>query len=253
MFLCELVSETCDGGRRAAWSFSCSPAGRRSFVRAALGRLSALSVFQCKSVFYGTFVWACRALNRQKRRFPARAVNTEDAAIGEIAAQQQALEKVVRFTGCDAEFFPGGFPDTARVLVERLLSIEPDARLGSSVGDPTGGWAAVRALAFFDGVDVGLSIFDSEAPTLGGGIVSAATAKEKNWNRRKQSMMWAPMPDQYSASDGAALALIPEESDEEADAARRLLAAVRGGTVTPASSHHALDDGTIAPIAEGEA
>ena len=38
------------------------------------GRLSALSVFLCKSVFYGAFVWARRALNMQKRRFPARAV-----------------------------------------------------------------------------------------------------------------------------------------------------------------------------------
>jgi hypothetical protein len=39
------------------------------------GRLSTLSVFLCKSVFYGTFVWARRALNSQKRRFAARAVN----------------------------------------------------------------------------------------------------------------------------------------------------------------------------------
>ena len=38
------------------------------------GRLSALSVFLCKSVFYGAFVWARRVLNSQKRRFPARAV-----------------------------------------------------------------------------------------------------------------------------------------------------------------------------------
>ena len=30
------------------------------------GRLSALSVFLCKSVFYGVFVWARRALNSQK-------------------------------------------------------------------------------------------------------------------------------------------------------------------------------------------
>jgi uncharacterized sulfatase len=30
--------------------------------------------FRCKSVLYGAFVWARRALNRQKRRFPARAV-----------------------------------------------------------------------------------------------------------------------------------------------------------------------------------
>jgi hypothetical protein len=35
------------------------------------GRLSALSVFRCKSVLYGAFVWAHRALNSPKRRFPA--------------------------------------------------------------------------------------------------------------------------------------------------------------------------------------
>ena len=43
-------------------------------VWARLGRLSALSVSHCKSVFYSVFVWGCRALNSQKRRFPARAV-----------------------------------------------------------------------------------------------------------------------------------------------------------------------------------
>ena len=35
------------------------------------GRLSALSVFLCKSVFHGAFVWPRGALNRRKRRFPA--------------------------------------------------------------------------------------------------------------------------------------------------------------------------------------
>jgi hypothetical protein len=42
-------------------------------VRAVPGRLSAISIFPCKSVLYGAFVRARRALNRQKRRFPARA------------------------------------------------------------------------------------------------------------------------------------------------------------------------------------
>jgi hypothetical protein len=42
-------------------------------VRARPGRLSALSVFLLKSILYGAFVWARRVLNRQKRRFPARA------------------------------------------------------------------------------------------------------------------------------------------------------------------------------------
>ena len=40
------------------------------------GRLRAISVFLRKSGFYGAFVWAPRALNNQKRRFPARAVES---------------------------------------------------------------------------------------------------------------------------------------------------------------------------------
>jgi hypothetical protein len=37
------------------------------------GRIRHLSVFLCKSVFYGAFVWARRPLNSPKRWFPARA------------------------------------------------------------------------------------------------------------------------------------------------------------------------------------
>jgi hypothetical protein len=43
------------------------------------GRLSALSVFLCKSVFYGAFVWARRVLNRPFRWFSARADGNETA------------------------------------------------------------------------------------------------------------------------------------------------------------------------------
>jgi hypothetical protein len=43
-------------------------------VRARPGRLSAHSVSHSKSILYVAFVWARRALNRPKRRFPARAV-----------------------------------------------------------------------------------------------------------------------------------------------------------------------------------
>ena len=42
-------------------------------VRVRPRRLSALSVFHSKSFLYGALVWARRALNSQKRRFPARA------------------------------------------------------------------------------------------------------------------------------------------------------------------------------------
>jgi hypothetical protein len=47
------------------------PSGLRRLVRARPGRLSGLSVSNSKSVFCGAFVWARRALNGQKRRFPA--------------------------------------------------------------------------------------------------------------------------------------------------------------------------------------
>ena len=43
----------------------------RSTVRARPGRRSGLGVSHGKSVFYGAFVWACRALN-SRRRFPGR-------------------------------------------------------------------------------------------------------------------------------------------------------------------------------------
>ena len=45
-------------------------------ARALRERLSALSVSLCKSILYGGFVWARRALTHQKRRFPARANTT---------------------------------------------------------------------------------------------------------------------------------------------------------------------------------
>jgi hypothetical protein len=41
-------------------------------VRARPGRLGGLRISHSKSVLYGAFVWACRALNSQKRRFRTR-------------------------------------------------------------------------------------------------------------------------------------------------------------------------------------
>jgi hypothetical protein len=64
------------------------------------GRLSVLSVFLCKSVFYGAFVGACRALNSQKRRFSARAVCTSAAAGGHLA-----LLRWARANGCPWDEF----------------------------------------------------------------------------------------------------------------------------------------------------
>jgi hypothetical protein len=50
------------------------------------GRLSALCVFPCTSVFYGTFVWAHGALNSQKRWFLARAAGRSSPRFGQRRA-----------------------------------------------------------------------------------------------------------------------------------------------------------------------
>ena len=50
------------------------------------GRLSARSVSLCKSVLYGAFVWARRALSSQKRRSPARAVKADPDELRDRAA-----------------------------------------------------------------------------------------------------------------------------------------------------------------------
>jgi hypothetical protein len=59
-------------------------------ARARSGRLGGLSIFRCKSVSYGAFVWTRRALNRRKWRFPARAVQRDRQA------QLHALHALVR-------------------------------------------------------------------------------------------------------------------------------------------------------------
>ena len=53
-------------------------------VWARLRRLRALSVSHSKSVSYGGFVWACRAINSPKRRFLARAVTPETPAFAVV-------------------------------------------------------------------------------------------------------------------------------------------------------------------------
>jgi hypothetical protein len=60
-------------------------------VRARPGRLSAIGIFVCKSVLYGAFVWARRALNVQKRRFPARADARREPLHGGPAAPTDAV------------------------------------------------------------------------------------------------------------------------------------------------------------------
>ena len=80
------------------------------------GRLSALSVFHSKSVLYGAFVWARRALNRQKRRFSARAA-TADAGVT-AAAHSDPLFVALHRQGVEKEYVRCDFGGHGCGLVE---------------------------------------------------------------------------------------------------------------------------------------
>ena len=90
-----------------------NPPSPLSTVRALPGRLSAFSVFLCKSILYGVFVWARRALNTLKRRFPARAVN----GTFERGSAARLRSAVIGFC---RNVFPGGKPFGAHACPDPL-------------------------------------------------------------------------------------------------------------------------------------
>ena len=66
-------------------------------VRAVLGRSSRLRVLRSKSMLYGGFVWACRALlNSQKRRVSARADDAGPGGDDPDAAHAQGQFRAVQ-------------------------------------------------------------------------------------------------------------------------------------------------------------
>jgi hypothetical protein len=68
-------------------------------VRARSGRLSALSVIHSKSILYGAFAWARRALNRPKRLFLARAGGEQGYARREQGRARQGDRGGVGYLG----------------------------------------------------------------------------------------------------------------------------------------------------------
>lgn len=124
---------------------------------------------------------------------------------------KRALRHIVRFTETKehaAGMFDDDFPEEPRGLLRRLLSVNASARLGGGRGL----WGDVMVDPLFEGIDwEGLP--SSEPPSLSTGMVSAATANDKRWNRRKQSMMYSPMPDKYVGGGTGDVTVLAEEDE----------------------------------------
>ena len=137
-----------------------------------------------------------------------RADNKEDHDQEE--GNKRALRHIVRFTEAKqhAGMFDEDFPEEPRGLLCRLLSVDAATRLGGSKGL----WGDVMDDVLFQGIEWE-RLPECEPPLLNTGMVSAQTASDKRWNRRKQSMMFAPMPDKYVGGGGGDVSVLPEEDE----------------------------------------
>lgn len=136
---------------------------------------------------------------------------------------QRVMDKIVRFSFTDDKF-PKGFPADCRDLVERLLDTHPRRRMQFACGDGDGdgsttanakaaySYSGIKAHPFFAGVDFS-TIHQNPAPELVEGAVAAAPSAK--WARRKNSIMFAPMPTKFSFGDTQYIMPVIEESPEE--------------------------------------
>ena len=107
-----------------------------------------------------------------------------------------------------ADIFSDTFDPTARDLISRILVTEPAQRFAITTTTPLTSHSASPQLSidyellfahpFFAGLDIA-QLHTQPAPVLTGGSVAAAP--DAKWARRKNSMMWAPMPKVYSFAD----------------------------------------------------
>ena len=171
--------------------------------------------------------------------------------------QSETMRRIVRFEGIEQAEYPAAVPPLARDLISALLQPDPEKRLaraagtvsgdgtGTGTGTPTGtgagtgtggdagasdGWpapvtdglAAVRAHAFFEGLD-GEALYTQAPPPLAGG--AAPPQPNAAWTRRQNSIMWSPLPQRYAFGEDGSEALEPlaEGAEARASFTRKLL------------------------------
>jgi serine/threonine protein kinase len=181
---------------------------------------------------FASDAWAfgCLVFQLLAGRVPILSGDGDDAQDGsEAERNNRMLRHIVKFTdalgaeGWKDELFGAKFPPGAQPLIRRLLSRAPEMRLDPPGGDGAGGrqgsgsnsvgegiWRGVKADAFFEGIAFE-TLPEQQPPDFSTGIISAETAADRKWNRRKQSMMWSPMPDKYTVNASGSIPHLPEE------------------------------------------
>lgn len=99
---------------------------------------------------------------------------------------QEIMAAIVRFTAED-QMFHESLPTSAKSLITSLLEPSIDARIALDLA---------AAHEFFSGVDV-FSLYKQQAPELQVGAIGPKP--DAKWARRQNSMLWNPMPQEFTA------------------------------------------------------
>ena len=155
-----------------------------------------------------------RAKAKQKEAKEAQEVKDDPNPPALSSASSAAPAKAVHFGSLDDAFSDAFDPD-ARSLISSILVVDPPARF-SIVPLPSSAlridYAVLKAHPFFAGIEWD-RLHTLPAPMLAGG--SVAPAPDAKWARRKNSLMWAPMPKAYAFSDSQfVMDAIPEHDSE---------------------------------------
>ena len=169
----------------------------------------------------------------EKHLSPAelQALRDTESLAHEVLQRKHMLDKMREFEeSADEDRFPPNFDPKAKDLIERIMLPDPAKRIGvkpavSGAADPAAASAAssssaasaaapasgggvawvvdysvLRSHSFFSGLDFAL-LPTLPAPTFGGGAIAPAP-RDAQWARRKNSIMWSPMPRSYEFKEG---------------------------------------------------
>lgn len=164
---------------------------------------------------------AAQSQLEQASMTPEEKAAHRDAEMAAHNSAQKAhlLQKMVAFESQQEEEhkYPANFDADARDLIEKIMRPDPASRIGvrRRADDATNGvrwnidYADIKAHPFFTGI-AWATLHTLPAPSLAGGGV--APAPDAVWARRKNSIMWAPMPKSYTFAEGGAV-MEPIEED----------------------------------------
>ncbi len=150
-------------------------------------------------------------LSKRKEKFENRQFLAPDH---EKAQKEKILAKIVQFEG-NQDIFTNNFDPLARDLIENLLKSDPSERLGVEMRGERQivNYDKIRCHPFFVGLEWD-HLHTLPAPQFSVG--SVAPAPDAKWARRKNSIMWAPMPKTFQFADANwVMDMIEEEEEQE--------------------------------------